>query len=304
MDSSRFITWLIGWIIAAGLGAILFASHVANTRTPVPEESKLSEQNASADHGENRKSTQTEQARSDDVPTVVQRSEAQVYRPDCTKPEDHDAADYCQQEKMARSAWWQAGIGVFGALLVFAGLVYTARMTAISRHTLVASARAWMVTNVETDGDFIVDPVSGLGLPIKMLNKNIGKTPALNVRTHVSIVEGWPVMGSDPVQEGFRKLKEANIDVDAVAAARLVIPGESYERLWFASTDRSYRVESLLIFPRLLVLITYNVLHESKPRHTGFVYHISRRGGLIDGIGITVPQSDLVLTVDSGGFAE
>ena len=72
-------------------------------------------------------------------PVVIpepEQSKPAVYKPSCDKPEDHNAADYCEQQRMAKAAedavWWarfQSGVGVLGFLAIVFTLVLTAQAT-------------------------------------------------------------------------------------------------------------------------------------------------------------------------------
>ena len=124
-------------------------------------------------------------------------AETDYYKISCTKPQDHDAADLCEQRRMAQAAedsvWWArvqawlGGLGFAGILitLIFSGLGtrVAARQVRLSRQALIYTDRAFVypfqviwaaVKDVKTD------KVQLWRLSIQW--KNSGNTPTRHLR--------------------------------------------------------------------------------------------------------------------------
>ena len=93
-----------------------------------------------------------------------QITDLSYYKIICDKPKDHDAADLCEQRRMAQAAedsvWWarlQTWIGIFGAGGLAITLIFTALATKVASRQVKLSRRAL----VDTDRAFIF-PDAGL----------------------------------------------------------------------------------------------------------------------------------------------
>lgn len=130
-------------------------------------------------------------------PSVNQSSSASnYYEVDCKRPDNHDAADLCEQRRMAQAAedlvWWakvQALIGLlgFGGLLVT--LVFTgwgtraaSKQVGLSRESLVLTDRAFVypvkaVQSPHFDDDKARQRVTNWSIGVEW--KNSGNTPTM-----------------------------------------------------------------------------------------------------------------------------
>ena len=77
-----------------------------------------------------------------------------IYKPNCERPADHDAADYCQQQRMAKAAedavWWsrlQTWLGGFGFIVVVGTLILNIRATDAASRAAKAAEKAIIVEN-------------------------------------------------------------------------------------------------------------------------------------------------------------
>jgi len=144
-------------------------------------------------------------------PPVVQETaaEAEYYKASCEKPKDHDAADLCEQRRMAQAAadavWWarlQTWLGGFGFVVVMATLILNGIATKAA--SLSASAATAQVSlsrqaMMQTERAFvhmaglIIDRIANADVPDQVIGweigvrwTNFGKTPAqyCNLRTY------------------------------------------------------------------------------------------------------------------------
>lgn len=136
------------------------------------------------------------------IPALNQQPQPATYQPDCTRPADHDEADYCAQWAMADAAkqqleliWWQnliTGAEVAGLLVVIVLTLITIWQTRIyTRQEL----RAYVHLS-----DGIESPILNLAHPVlKLKIRNSGQTPAFDVLSRSNfIVAGDPLIAPLP----------------------------------------------------------------------------------------------------------
>lgn len=124
-----------------------------------------------------------------------------VYTVDCTRPVDHDAADLCEQKRQAKAgedaAWWASAqtvvsaagfLAVLLSLLASIGATKAATQTAQTAVDALKGSRAWL--QFETfeaypfqNGRFD-DEVIDEGTLIRLILRNAGSTPAVQVNLH------------------------------------------------------------------------------------------------------------------------
>ena len=128
-------------------------------------------------------------------PSVIQPQMTELdYRISCVRPEDHDAADLCEQRRMAQAAeeavfWarWQTLISVLGFSAVFVSLILSAvatraasRAAKAAENAIVVENRAWISFR---QWNFGIDNDGTSAHPhFRFLWINKGKTPALNIQ--------------------------------------------------------------------------------------------------------------------------
>ena len=136
-------------------------------------------------------------------PAAVRQPILQVepYKADCENPKDHDAADLCEQQRMAKAAeeavWWarlQTWLGGFGfaavvLTLIFSGIaaISSSRQVRLSRHALVDTDRAFVFPKqtiwkaVRTAKS---DKIESWRIAVEW--ENLGNTPTRYLRWHVN----------------------------------------------------------------------------------------------------------------------
>jgi hypothetical protein len=158
----------------------------------------------SGNHAQNTTDTPSQQTQNQEStpvkPLVVeqQRSAPDYYQISCERPNDHDAADLCEQRRMAQAAedsvYWarvQALIGFFGFVGVLITLVFTgqgtraaSRQVHLSRHALISTDRAFLFPKgCVLQASTSVESKQIQHWLIYMQWENTGKTPPRYVRT-------------------------------------------------------------------------------------------------------------------------
>ena len=203
--------YIAGAIIIVWVGSLLFAQQVA---VPCWDQAQL---DAEAQGGPGRtescpvpeKSSSSEQGRSGSPAyepsfpvRMVESSDEEKRREEKElRSENREQDDLKAQRGMAKSAregvrvaWWQVGIGLIGAALLAASLIYSAR-AAIAAQDVLKAERAWMtwepVTILPaTDGD-----QNSLAFQVNWVNS--GRSPAMGFQSQLSI-DVTPLGGNIP----------------------------------------------------------------------------------------------------------
>jgi hypothetical protein len=149
----------------------------------------------------------------------------------------------------------------------------------VAKDTLVAANRPWISVSVEPAGPITWND-GGLQVRYKIILKNIGKSPALNV-THIEAIS---FEGDTALVEQQRNMPKA------VAAAQLfgvanIMPDDFREMIIQEQVDRE-TIEKYaaswtaagggpkLIMPVLLGTADYTTQFDSIKRHSGFIYSV------------------------------
>jgi hypothetical protein len=213
------------------------------------------------------------------------QQKAEPYKVNCENPEGHDAADLCEQRRMAKAAedavWWarlQAWLGGLGFVAIFITLIFTARASAaasqqvrLSRHALVDTDRAFVfpdllifsaITDVKTK---LVQHWT-----ISMRWKNSGKTPTRNLRTFVNKQVRTEIL---PADFDFPDLGRESIP-------SLVAPGDTLESTPLVTTlDELERVADGRSHFYFYGWAEYDDVFERTLRHrTEFCYKVTVGG--------------------------
>ncbi len=135
------------------------------------------------------------------------------YVANCERPIDHNAAELCEQRRMAKAAedtvWWarlQTLIGLFGAIgltltLFFSGIATRAasKQVRLSRQALVETDRAFVFVSEGLINPAInskTDKVEQWNTGVRW--KNSGTTPTKNLRLHITLA-----VFDNPMPEDF-----------------------------------------------------------------------------------------------------
>jgi hypothetical protein len=268
---------LAGWIVAGLLLGVVYANWV--TMSHLPGSPRGAELNQAA---------QQHEQQTGDPPPTGQARQGQQYYADCSSPQSREDADLCEQRRMAKAAedtlalaasqwWWnvaQAGATVAAALAAaWAAWAASVAANAASK-TLIADQRAWMITELHIDEHFYIKKgVASIG--IFMRNRNVGRTPALDVFTSVEMVSDH-----DRVAGALARICAQDRRGNP-RGSRLVAPGEQYDRPWAPTfTVEQYRDSTVLRNPCIVGCITYRVVGDDAPHQTTFAYmlHKGRSG--------------------------
>lgn len=232
----------------------------------------------------------------------------------CEPGEDVRTSDLCAQWKAADAArasavwtermFWLSLVGLLvGAGTLFAAVMAAryakhaareARRTADTAHNaLVYSERAWITVDLFADGDFTFHPTGSASLPVWLEVKNIGRTPALNVHTDMTMIT---TMEDHP--NVVKEFADAH-RVKDTKNSRSLLPGDAYPRKWVPHLD-SWKGSSYAI---IVGCVTYETLPDDALHQTTFTYYVGRgEVGRLDGTDIA--QGEVHFTVKNGGFAD
>lgn len=236
-------------------------------------------------------------------------------RPKCGEAQSHDEADLCEQRRMAKAAedavYWsriQAVVAVIGTVFLVLNLLYMHRTTEIglaandlNRQAFIANQRAWLTTRLSMEEDFTFARDGGGGGLVSVKITNVGQTPALEAHTNIRTI-----LESADVRKELRALCDESKRV--TEWGRPVLPGESYDRRWFAGIDATeiagvVRRGQKDVMPIVIGCVTYQILPEKSLHQTAFAYWLSRRGSGGIALNKDVASADIELTVHTGGFA-
>lgn len=232
----------------------------------------------------------------------------------CEAGQDNRRSDLCAQWKAAdaaqESASWTArtfwlalfGTAIGGGTLfaAFAAARYArdaareARRSAnIAADAYAANERAWITVDIAADSDLTFNASGGCHIFVKLKVTNIGRTPALNAHTSMTMVP--TLRFSKEMVAGYAaEHRERN-----EKWGRTVLPGESYDRKWGLGLDDAKDVLYGMVFG----CVTYETLPDRAIHQTSFCYSLGRGevGGLNEG---DIPQSEAKFTVTTGGSAD
>lgn len=232
----------------------------------------------------------------------------------CPRGAENRKSDLCAQWKSADAAseaarwtahtFWLSLVGtVVGAGTLIAAFLAAryaknaageARRAAdIARDSFIANERAWLTVELHPDGALTFYETGGCELPVYLTIKNLGRTPALNVHTSMTMV---PMRQDhiDEVAEYAAEQRERN-----TTWRRTLLPGDSYDRRWGPSLDDYTQAP----YATILGCVTYETLPDRALHQTAFCYIVGRgEVGSLDGF--DVPKEEVRFTVTSGGFAD
>lgn len=287
-------------------GSLLFAQHVdtlhldqahldAKTQNgpgrteshPIPEDRTSSEQwqSGSPTHGF------SFPVRMVESPDKEQRREEKEWRSEQREEEDLRA-----QRNMAKTAkkaiapaWWQVGISLFGAILLGASLIYSARAASASAiaakaaEDVLKADRAW-ISLVRMDRNFHTNPVvSGVkypdGIGFFTVWINSGRSPALQVGVWVDV---RVVRREDPVPH----FEKEPIDENSIVGQGITI---TTREIPVVGDDLSNLIE-MKSFAYLYTYVRYRDVFGEIIRDSELCLRIFFQGYFDDGKGGQLPR--------------
>jgi hypothetical protein len=207
------------------------------------------------------------------------------------------------QEKMANWAFWgfvvgaaQLGIATAGTIAIVVTLRQTGSANEIAARSLVADQRAWISTDLEITDTLTFGPNGSVTIGVNLLVSNIGKTPAQNVHTAMTLLLDLQNLPAD-LRAFARSHRRRNVD-----AGRVSLPNEVYRRPWHPSAEPGEVEKHAMgetVFLAVCGCVTYEVQHDSSLHQTAFVYWLSHHR-----VGQDVAKANVEFQVGAGGFAD
>lgn len=210
---------------------------------------------------------------------------------------------------------WQAAAASIGALTgilallsAIAAAIYaknaateSKRNADIARDSLIASERAWLNVNVIPLGALQFHPAGTVDILIGVEITNVGKTPALNVHTHVEMSLNYQQI-PNLLKELASKQRHVN-----TKWSRLLLPAQSYVRRWGAGTELQH--DDTGILPVIYGVVTYQLIRDGSLHQTAFAVMLSKRDPAGDSTSLFmrekyVAATDIVIEETTGGFAD
>jgi len=231
----------------------------------------------------------------------------------CAPGQNLRSSDLCAQWKAADAAsegatwtartFWLSLLGtLFGAGTLVAAFMAAryakhaaqeARRSAdIAKDALIASERAWITVGLHADSPIAIERAGTCSLSVSLKVTNIGRTPALNAHTSMTMI---------PSKVDHRADVKAYADEHRVSNdtwSRTVLPGESYDRGWGLGLDE---VEGVL-YGVVIGCVTYETLPDRALHQTAFCYYVGGRDHAF--LNRDIPKEEVTFTVATGGFAD
>jgi hypothetical protein len=175
----------------------------------------------------------------------------------------------------------------------------------ISHRGIVADQRAWVLIGdlrIENGLDF-KNNMAGMYITVKV--SNVGKTPALNVRTKMEMIYGY-----ETVPDAVKSMSEECRNETRIHSTRTLLPGDSYRQ------KRGFIIEAEpsadIIFPVIIGCTTYQISLDKSVHQTAFVFHLfecqaGKPSEAVDGISPRkglLPQNRVGWDGGSGSFAD
>lgn len=201
-----------------------------------------------------------------------------------------------------------SGFAGWAAFAASKAATATAIQADASRTQLISEQRAWI------SFDFFIRSgiefhENGADIAVSVINRNIGKTPALEVHTQISPIVYSSGPNEEFVTSKFQKMANA-CRKEEPNYGKLLLPGSSYEREWSITfpNDELCKYKYLPLF--IMVCVTYKILHDKELHQTAILY------GLIlplnetfdrvklQNANITIPINNIGASEWPGGFAD
>lgn len=202
--------------------------------------------------------------------------------------------DLAAQQSMAGAGWVMAGIAAIGVIVSAVTLIFlwrtviyakdtaaaAAAANLLARNAFVSDQRAWVtITNVHFGTDLTWSNEEGRATVNFRMN-NIGRTPAVGVGAEVKFIFDFsieqPPFGPPPSQKaarlGFTMFPDQPIDYGMNIPINLAEARQAYEDRGIPMGDHP-----LVIFPKVLIRITYFSPIDEPLRHTSMMLNIRAR---------------------------
>ncbi|TAY37192.1 hypothetical protein [Rhizobium leguminosarum] len=181
------------------------------------------------------------------------------------------------------------GISILGLIWIRASLLAAREANNINAAAIMTSERAWVFSTVAPDGEveyFHDGEVTSLH--IKIINRNAGKSAAINVHTNIHSSD------LSRVSEVMDLLAKESLQYDSARNGVLLGPGEEYNREWVWTSHDRFEIEFRTAPVLIVGCVTYETLFDDEKHQTGFVYIIGEP---------TMTGGPPTLRLWSGGFA-
>jgi Glycosyl transferase family group 2 len=217
-------------------------------------------------HAQNNSATPAQQPQQQkQAPTPPPIVEPQVAQPDyyktsCETPKDHDAADLCEQRRMAKAAedavWWaraQTILGVLGFGVVIATLVFTAvatraasRAAKAAEEAIIIENRPWIKFAVNINGNPTING-HGMTFSCQMKLTNVGNGPA----KIIGVVTGELDFFADDLLAGLKEWIDEHIQIARKHPneQETFFPNETYINQQFPRMSRTLFDQHIAVIP-------------------------------------------------------
>ncbi|WP_454700823.1 hypothetical protein [Agrobacterium burrii] len=160
-----------------------------------------------------------------------------------------------------------AGTSLVGLVWIRASLIAARHANEINSLSISNAERAWVFPDVEPKGYVEYPEDSSVPiLEIVTVNRNFGKTAAMNVRTNIG------ASSLDHIDSVMKSLVAENLSLTENGI--LIPPGDSRLREWVWSGDDRFELEmSDIAF--IVGCVAYETMFDNEVHVTGFVYWLS-----------------------------
>ena len=151
---------------------------------------------------------------------------------------------------------------------------------------LINGQRAWISIKTQAVGPVYISPDSSVSLRLCATLTNLGKSPALEVVTHVEMFDNWQDVRSKAMAVAQSCQHEAMTGPKNWSNnSRQLHAGESYDRTWVPSAPPA-EIQGEVVTPLVIVCVTYRIMHDERLHQTVFNYGLSLDDGRGEFIGL------------------
>ncbi|AGC35564.1 hypothetical protein RHEph01_gp054 [Rhizobium phage RHEph01] len=176
------------------------------------------------------------------------------------------------------------GVSILGLIWIRASLLAAREANSINAAAIITSERAWVFSRVETHTQLEEYHGEVMQLDIRVVNKNTGKSAAINVHTNIHSSDG------DHIDQVMDLLAKESLQSDSSQNGVLLAPGDEYSRPWMWSSHDRFDIQFDGSVRFIVGCVTYETLFDDQKHQTGFVFCIAAPDRS-DGPAILVPWS-------------
>ncbi|MBY3335512.1 hypothetical protein HFN99_01010 [Rhizobium laguerreae] len=161
------------------------------------------------------------------------------------------------------------GLSILGLIWIRASLLAAREANSINAAAIMTSERAWVFSRVVTEQQLRFEHDDEIAyLDIQIVNKNAGKSAAINVHTNVACSDG------DHIHEVMDQLARDSLKFDSSEFGVLLAPGDEYAREWLWADHDDIGIKFNRSVRFIVGCVTYETLFDDEKHQTGFVFSI------------------------------